>query len=269
VTSYLFFWNPSQDPESFCDYDQVRSDAQTGKVYKTRWKCPSKKPLPGEIAFMQRTGNKGNGIFARGVVVSKVYDDENGVRVVDLQLDSFLPLELTIPRDTVVAQAEYHDSWQRQSSGTVIPPDLVNALELLWHSNSNSPVANDIEVPAERIESFVSRIVRDTAATIALKFKYDFKCQICDITLPYGKDQQYIEVHHLRPLGHPHDGPDVESNMLVLCPNHHTLFDFGVPRFISDSSLEINGTTFNLAIKHKIASSNITYYIHRLCRPRA
>jgi len=36
----------------------------------------------------------------------------------------------------------------------------------------------------------------------------------------------YAEVHHLKPLGQ--DGPDTDANMLVLCPNHHVLFDYGV-----------------------------------------
>ena len=28
-------------------------------------------------------------------------------------------------------------------------------------------------------------------------------------------------------IGRPDDGPDVKSNMLCLCPNHHKLMDYG------------------------------------------
>ncbi len=32
---------------------------------------------------------------------------------------------------------------------------------------------------------------------------------------------------HIRPLRRPHDGPDDESNILCLCPNHHVEIDKG------------------------------------------
>lgn len=37
----------------------------------------------------------------------------------------------------------------------------------------------------------------------------------------------YAEAAHIKPLGRPDDGPDVEENMLCLCPNHHKLLDSG------------------------------------------
>ncbi|ULA60744.1 MAG: hypothetical protein LZF60_270070 [Nitrospira sp.] len=40
----------------------------------------------------------------------------------------------------------------------------------------------------------------------------------------------YAEAHHLRPLGYLHNGPDLPSNMLVLCPNHHAQCDLGAIR---------------------------------------
>ena len=123
----------------------------------------------------------------------------------------------------------------------------------------NSPIARDIEAPPERVKAVVSRIVRDTAKAKALKVKYDYKCQLCDVTLPYGNEQNYIEVHHLRPLGK-HDGPDTESNMLVLCPNHHALFDLAVPRFIDEQTVEVNGERFSLTLKHEIAREHKNYY---------
>jgi predicted restriction endonuclease len=40
----------------------------------------------------------------------------------------------------------------------------------------------------------------------------------------------YCEAHHIRPLGSPHDGPDEESNLVIVCPNHHVLLDYGAIR---------------------------------------
>ena len=67
MPAYLFLWNPRQDNASFRDFDQVCADAATGRPYETRWVCPSRKPQPGDIALLQRTGKEHNGVFARGV----------------------------------------------------------------------------------------------------------------------------------------------------------------------------------------------------------
>lgn len=146
-------------------------------------------------------------------------------------------------------------------SFTTVPHDIIDDF---WRLIAYPPIAYDNEQPPDRIDSVVSRIVRDTATSNALKSKYDFKCQVCGISLPYRDGQHYIEVHHLRPLGRPHDGPDSETNMLVLCPNHHALFDLAVPRFINTRTIEINGKRFTLTFKHKIAQAHIHYYTKQM-----
>lgn len=102
----------------------------------------------------------------------------------------------------------------------------------------------------------------------ALKAKYGYKCQLCDVALPYGDGQNYIEVHHLRSLGK-HDGPDTESNMLVLCPNHHALFDLALPRFIDEQTVEVNGERFSLTLRHEIAAEHIDYYKSQIQDPQS
>jgi hypothetical protein len=76
--------------------------------------------------------------------------------------------------------------------------------------------------PAPRTEASVQRIVRNTQVTQRVKDLYDHHCQVCGVRLetPAGP---YSEGAHIRP----HDGPDHESNVLCLCPNHHALFDYG------------------------------------------
>ncbi|CAM5470245.1 hypothetical protein KAURM247S_03798 [Kitasatospora aureofaciens] len=78
-----------------------------------------------------------------------------------------------------------------------------------------------------RMESMVQRIVRSTKVANFVKQTHDFTCQVCGIRLqtPTGA---YAEAAHIRGLGEPHGGPDVTSNVLCLCPNHHALFDFGM-----------------------------------------
>ena len=79
---------------------------------------------------------------------------------------------------------------------------------------------------APRRRSTINRLVPDTAAAGRVKNWHDFTCQVCGTTLelPGGP---YAEGAHMIPLGGGHDGPDVESNILCLCPNDHVQFDRG------------------------------------------
>lgn len=83
-------------------------------------------------------------------------------------------------------------------------------------------------VPAStrRTESVSSRIVRDRTVAEQVKAWHDSACQVCGTRLQTVAGA-YAEGAHIQGLGQPHNGPDDESNMLCLCPNHHVLFDSG------------------------------------------
>ena len=68
--------------------------------------------------------------------------------------------------------------------------------------------------------------LRDTLLACDVKRRYEYRCQVCREAVPLVK-RVYAECHHLKPLGTPHLGPDIEGNLLVLCPNHHIMFDRG------------------------------------------
>jgi putative restriction endonuclease len=55
---------------------------------------------------------------------------------------------------------------------------------------------------------------------------YNYHCQISGVRLdtPIGP---YAEACHIRPVGEPHNGPDMPGNVLCLSPNMHVLFDHG------------------------------------------
>ncbi|MBI4340418.1 MAG: HNH endonuclease [Chloroflexi bacterium] len=84
------------------------------------------------------------------------------------------------------------------------------------------------EGPAVRRTTVVRQIYRDNALSRFLKYLYDSHCQVCGFSFPLPRGGIYVECHHIRPLGNPHQGPDIENNMLVLCPNHHAMMDYGV-----------------------------------------
>jgi predicted restriction endonuclease len=77
------------------------------------------------------------------------------------------------------------------------------------------------------------------------------------IELPDGR--RYAEAHHIRPLGSPHNGPDVAGNILCLCPNHHAELDYGV------RPLELNDLRKTNA--HAIDEAYVYYHNDSIRRP--
>ncbi len=80
--------------------------------------------------------------------------------------------------------------------------------------------------PAPRQHIIVQRVIRSSGISQRIKEIHDHRCQVCGIRLETVVGP-YSEAAHIRPLGQPHNGPDVPDNVLCLCPNHHALFDLG------------------------------------------
>ncbi|MGI9583201.1 YDG/SRA domain-containing protein [Chryseobacterium sp. RRHN12] len=112
----------------------------------------------------------------------------------------------------------------------------------------------------KRTESTVLRIVRDTKIAWQIKKLYNFKCQVCLISIP-TKLGHYAEGAHIKPLGKPHDGDDNPDNLICLCPNHHIMFDKGV--FSITDNLQLIGALSGQLIinnNHKLNLSNLQYH---------
>lgn len=78
------------------------------------------------------------------------------------------------------------------------------------------------------VRQMVARIVRrDVPLIRALKDKHNHRCQFegCGVSIPTRTGDHYCEVAHLTPVaagGQPH-----LINLVVLCPNHHKMLDYG------------------------------------------
>lgn len=83
----------------------------------------------------------------------------------------------------------------------------------------------DTALPPLRVEATITRIVRDTQLVYRLKDLYKDTCQICRTRLELSTGRGYSEGHHMQPLGAPHNGPDKEENIIIVCPNCHALLD--------------------------------------------
>lgn len=80
--------------------------------------------------------------------------------------------------------------------------------------------------PSRRARFMTSRVIRDSQKSLDLKALYEHRCQVCQRRIEVRRGDFYSEAHHLQPLGGRHSGPDIRSNMLVLCPWHHAEFDY-------------------------------------------
>jgi hypothetical protein len=90
----------------------------------------------------------------------------------------------------------------------------------------NEPAYSDLPIPS-RQQVVISRIIRDTKLARRIKMEYNWKCQICGSKIILSNGEAYAEGHHTMPLGRIHNGPDVEDNIIILCPTHHAEFDYG------------------------------------------
>lgn len=118
--------------------------------------------------------------------------------------------------------------------------------------------------PAKRSKSEVWRFVRNQDKVLHLKNLYQNKCQICGYTFEHNANQKngfYSEVHHYNPLKKQAD--DDFENMIVLCPNHHAEFDYGI-KFIHldattiiDSHGKETGESITFHNSHKLDRKNI------------
>lgn len=86
---------------------------------------------------------------------------------------------------------------------------------------------------------------------------HGFRCQICDERIELLDGSFYAEAHHIQPLGSPHNGPDIEGNVLCLCPTHHVMLDYCIIPLSHQSLKTVKG--------HLIESRFIEYHnaLHR------
>jgi predicted restriction endonuclease len=118
-----------------------------------------------------------------------------------------------------------------------------------------------VDLPPElplRLKSEISRIVRDSKLVREIKVAHDYTCQVCGTKLELAPGRFYAEAHHLKPLGHPHNGPDVKANLLCVCPNCHVKLDFTAMKIDMSMLITVRG--------HRISEEYIDYH-NTQCSP--
>ncbi len=138
--------------------------------------------------------------------------------------------------DQIAASLDY--DWDQFLASYELPPPTPDAIDLVE--------------PPERIATTTYRILRDTELARHVKLLHNYECQICGHTIELSDGSRYAEAHHIRPLGRPHNGPDVIGNTLCVCPNHHAELDYGAAP-IDLASLRQSGV-------HPIDSEYVDYH---------
>ncbi|WP_080677987.1 YDG/SRA domain-containing protein [Salinispora pacifica] len=112
--------------------------------------------------------------------------------------------------------------------------------------------------PAARTEATIQRLVRSTAVANGVKRLHSYRCQVCGLQLatPAGP---YAEAAHIRALGRPHNGPDVASNILCLCPNDHLLFDTGAIHVDADGVVRQTETVAEVGELRLVAGHSVDW----------
>jgi len=88
------------------------------------------------------------------------------------------------------------------------------------------------ELDDDEFEKKMGRVTRTAVRRDSKKANtfgraYNMECQICRMSIIQPDGRRFVEVHHIKPVGERHNGPDRMSNMICLCPNHHAEMALG------------------------------------------
>lgn len=98
----------------------------------------------------------------------------------------------------------------------------------------------------------VQRLIRSVATSRRVKKLYNGECQLCGGRLLGPDGEAYSQGAHIRPLGRPHYGPDVEQNILCVCPNCHVRLDVGAVVVDENWSIIVRAAMFGEVLLPKL-----------------
>lgn len=115
--------------------------------------------------------------------------------------------------------------------------------------------AFDSSDPPESRETVTETLVRNRKLVKTLKELYRGQCQCCGFTFIQANGNPYSEAAHLKPMALREADLDVKDNLLILCPNHHKMLDYGALRIERDEKTKklvwiVGGEAKPLTDKH-------------------
>jgi len=232
-------------------------------------------------------------------VVGLVYLDSGGYpgvkggkyNMFDMKSSPIVRLKQPVPLSAIsdLLNAREHFEFVRVRLGTVFkvsPEGFEMIVELMVRHNpkqskeiyeflSNPYIveakivaADELTMPRRKTIA-LQRIIRDSAIGKRLKRFYQYKCQVCGATIELPNGERYAEVHHLRPIGKPHNGKDGEANTIVVCPQHHAMFDLGAiaidPRTLVVKYWDSDAHDYDipLVLEHHLDEASLSYHYRK------
>lgn len=123
-----------------------------------------------------------------------------------------------------------------------------------------------------RTERVVTTTTRNQTLSNSLKQLYEDVCQVCQTRVQIDKGEYLSESHHIQPVNSTHRGPDIDSNIIILCPNHHAMFDRGAITIDLQNNTVIHVDETNvlhgspILIKHVIDKKYLRYHNQHIFR---
>lgn len=163
-------------------------------------------------------------------------------------------------RGTIEAASRDSKVWDKKNDLFYSVAGIGAGVWGLRSMQKETPVAVDVAEPnlsggttaPGKVLTQAYRIIRDTKLCREIKRLHNYECQICGLTINISEEGRYAEAHHIIPLGSPHHGTDKAENIIVVCPNHHAMLDYGV--------IKLEPALITTRGKHYICSESVTYH---------
>jgi hypothetical protein len=139
MTAFLLIWSPRKWP--WPELPALARRVALGEAVTDAWGCGTSRSLmPGDRVFVHRVAAEPKGVFASGYVTRAPYEvpdasRKRGYRLcIDFVYDFLVDAHerVVVTRDELRAHPFSVQTWDAQSSGTVIKPMAEGALEKRW-----------------------------------------------------------------------------------------------------------------------------------------
>jgi hypothetical protein len=139
MTAFLLIWSPKKWP--WPELPDFARRVRAGEAVADTWGCGfARGILPGDRVFLHRVSTEPRGLFGSGYVTRAPYEVpdaayKRGYRLcIDFVYDWLVDAgdEVVIARDDLRVHPFSVQTWDAQSSGTVIKPVAEGALEKRW-----------------------------------------------------------------------------------------------------------------------------------------
>jgi len=155
MTAFLLIWSPKKWP--WPELPDVAKRVASGVAVTDVWGCGfARSILPGDRVFLHRVAQEPKGIFGSGYVTRAPYEvadaaTKRGYRLcIDFVYDWLVDAhqQPVISREALRVHPFSVQTWDAQSSGTVIKPIAEGALEKRWRELTGARKPPQLDPPA-------------------------------------------------------------------------------------------------------------------------